>query len=82
MRYFLINYIRRPDGKTDEVASMSRSIKPKDYQNCAVILDFRMRQVLKASFNGATVPKDWAKVTDFYRQFYQQYFLDLEKHNE
>ena len=79
MRYFLISYYQKPNGQMDEVVAVAGSLKTKDHQTASVILDFRDRTVLKCSMNGATVPKEWNKIRDFYYQYYQNYIDILEQ---
>jgi hypothetical protein len=62
----------------DEVVSVSKKIKLRDSQSSAVILDFKTRQVIQASMDGITVPKDWHRIRDFYHQHYARLIEDLE----
>jgi len=78
MRYFIVRYIRKPNGKLDEVVSASKKLKTKDIQFAAVILDFQTQRVLQSTMDGVTVPKDWWKIRDFYHQHYQKMIEDLE----
>lgn len=78
MSYFVVHYYRRPSGKMDEVASVSRRVRPRDLQSAAVILNFQTRSVVKCSMDGVVVPKDWQRIRDFYHQHYTQIIQDLE----
>ena len=78
MRYFIVKYIRRPNGKLDESVSASKKLKTRDIQTAAVILDFQTQRVLQSTLDGVTVPKDWWKIRDFYHQHYKQMIEDLE----
>jgi hypothetical protein len=81
MRYFLINYYKKPNGQMDEEVSVSSRLKLKDRQTAAVILDFQTQTVLQCSMNGTTVPKDWNKIVSFYYQHYAATFDRLAKQN-
>lgn len=81
MRYFLISYYQKPNGQMDEVVAVSNSLKTKDRQTAAVILDFRTQSVLQCSMNGTTVPKDWDRVVSFYYQHYAATFDRLAREN-
>jgi hypothetical protein len=81
MRYFLISYYQKPTGQMDEVVSVSGSLKTRDRQTAAVILDFRTQSVLQCSMNGTTVPKDWDRIVSFYYQHYAATFDRLAKEN-
>lgn len=78
MRYFLVRYLRRPNGQMDEEVSVRKSLRTKDLQSSSVILDFKNQQVVVASLEGKTVPKDWWKIRDFYHQHYPKMIEDLE----
>ena len=78
MRYFIVKYIRKPNGKLDEVVAASKKLKTRDIQSAAVILDFQTQRVLQSTLDGVTVPKDWWKIRDFYHQHYKQMIEDLE----
>ena len=78
MRYFLVKYSKKPTGQMDEVVSVSKKIKLRDSQSSAVILDFKTRQVIQASMDGVTVPKDWNRIRDFYHQHYARLIEDIE----
>jgi len=81
MRYFLISYYRKPNGQMDEVVSVNNSLKRKDRQTAAVILDFQTQSVLQCSMNGTTVPKDWDRIVSFYYQHYAATFDRLAQEN-
>ena len=74
----LVKYSKKPTGQMDEVVSVSKKIKLRDSQSSAVILDFKTRQVIQASMDGVTVPKDWNRIRDFYHQHYARLIEDLE----
>jgi hypothetical protein len=71
MRYLLITYVTRPKGNIDEVMSVSTRVKTRDLQTCSVILDFKRLEVIKASMNGVTIPKDFNRIVEYYYQYYQ-----------
>ena len=71
MRYLLITYHLKSDGKIDETTAVSRNLKTRDIQTCNVILDFKKLEVVKAHMNGVTVPKDFNKIVEYYIQHYE-----------
>jgi tRNA uridine 5-carbamoylmethylation protein Kti12 len=81
MRYFLISYYQKPTGQMDEVVSVTRTLKPRDQQTAAVVLDFKTQRVLQCSMNGTTVPKEWDRIVSFYYQHYAATFDRLAKEN-
>ena len=70
MRYLILTYYTKPDGKIDEVMAVSRNIKTRDLQTASVILDFKKLQVVKCSMNGVQVPRDWDRIVTYYHQHY------------
>jgi hypothetical protein len=70
MRYLLLTYYKKSDGKIDEVMAVSRNIKTRDIQTCNVILDFKKLQVVKATMGGVNVPKDFDRIVQYYHQHY------------
>lgn len=71
MRYLLITYYLKADGKIDESTAVAKNLKPKDIQTCSVILDFKKLEVVKAHMNGVSVPKDFNKIVEYYIQHYE-----------
>ena len=41
MRYFIITYYTKPDGKVDEATQVTKKVRPRDLQTASVILDFK-----------------------------------------
>jgi hypothetical protein len=70
MRYLLLTYYTKPDGKIDESMAVSKSIKTRDLQTASVILDFKKLQVVKATLGGTSVPRDFNRIVEYYHQHY------------
>lgn len=81
MRYFFVQYIRKPNGQMDEIVSVSNKIKQKDYQSQSVILDFQTRTVIQASVAGVKAPKDFGRIKDYYRHHYMKLIDQMEGAN-
>jgi hypothetical protein len=81
MRYLLLTYYRKPTGQIDEVMAVAKNLKPRDYQTCNVILDFKDQKVIRCTMEGAVVPKDWDKIVSYYYQYYQSTFERLFAEN-
>ena len=71
MRYLLVTYYLKPDGKIDESTAVARNLKMRDHQTASVILDFKKLAVIKAQLNGTSVPKDFNKIVEYYIQHYE-----------
>jgi len=78
MRFLCITYIKKPDGQVDESTTITKSLKNKDLATASVILDFKDKKILKASFNGTLAEKRWDKIRDFYYEYYPKYIDLLE----
>ena len=78
MRYFIVKYIKKPNGQLDEIVGVSKKLKTRDLQSASVVLDFWTQRVLISTLDGKTVPKDWWKIRDFYHQHYTRMIEDLE----
>jgi hypothetical protein len=81
MRYLILTYYTKPDGKIDEAMAVSRNIKTRDLQTASVILDFKKLQVVKCNMNGVQVPKDWNRIVTYYHQHYANIIERLFKEN-
>ena len=81
MRYLMLTYYTKPDGKIDESMSVSKRVKPIDLQTANVILDFKKLEVVKASMNGTMVPRDWDRIVSYYHQHYANTIERLFKEN-
>ena len=81
MRYLLLTYYTKPDGKIDEVMAVAKNLKMRDHQTCNVILDFKKLQVIKANMSGTTVPKDFDRIAGYYHQHYASTIERLFKEN-
>lgn len=79
MRYFLIFYIKRPDGTTDEQVSIAKRLNNKDLDSASIIMDFATKTVIKASVGSVVAPKDWTRMRDFYQKHYAEIIDGLEK---
>ena len=70
MRYLLLTYYTKPDGKIDESMAVSKNIKTRDLQTCSVILDFKKLTVVKAVLDGVAVPRDFNRIVEYYHKHY------------
>jgi hypothetical protein len=81
MRYLILTYYRKADGKIDETMAVARNLKTRDLQTANVILDFRDLKVLKCSMGGEQVPRDWDRIVSYYHQHYASTIERLFKEN-
>ena len=76
MRYLLLTYFTKPNGKIDEAMTISRNLKKKDWQTTNVILDFKEQKVLLCSVSGISAKKDWDTIVSYY---YKHYAATIER---
>jgi hypothetical protein len=81
MRYLLLTYYKKSDGKIDESMTVSKRVKPSDLQTASVILDFKKLEVVKASMGGVAVPRNWERIVGYYHQHYASTIERLLKEN-
>lgn len=81
MRYFIIKYVRKANGKIDESTQVAKNIKLKDWQTANVILDFKTQAVLQCTIEGQSMPKDWERLVSYYYQHYPSTMERLFKEN-
>ena len=81
MRYFIVTYYTKPNGKVDEATAVAKKVKTQDLQTASVILDFKDCSVLKSSMGGVVVPKDFQKIASFFHQPYPNVIERLFKEN-
>lgn len=78
MRYLIVRYLKKPNGQMDELVAVSKKIKLSDAACAAVILDYKLRRVEKAHLDGTSVPRDFERISGFYRQHYPSVIKQLE----
>jgi hypothetical protein len=82
MRYFIVTYVKKPDGQMDELIEIGNRVRSRDTQMASVILDFKQKSVLKSSLGDTVIPREWQRIRDFYYQHYERVIDQLEKaHN-
>lgn len=81
MRYLILTYFRKADGKLEEAMTVARNVKKNDLQTANVILDFKKLEVVKASMGGVNVPRDFHRIVEYYYQHYQNVMDRLFREN-
>lgn len=76
MRYLLLTYYTKPNGKIDESMTVTTRLRTKDWQTTNVILDFKEQKVLLCSLSGISANKDWDTIVSYY---YQHYAATIER---
>ena len=81
MRYLIITYYKKANGQIDESTAVAKNLKMRDHQTASVILDFKKLVVVKAQLDGATVPKDFNRIVEYYMQHYENIIRRLFEEN-
>lgn len=81
MRYLILTYYQKSDGKIDEAMAVSNRLKTMDLQTANVILDFKKLEVVKASMGGTQVPKNFDTIVQYYMQHYENIITRLFNEN-
>ena len=70
MRYLILTYYYKADGKIDETAAVTKTLKKNDIQTANVILDFCDQRVVRAQVGKQAIPLDWDRIVSYYYQYY------------
>ena len=81
MRYLIITYYKKANGQIDETTAVARNLKMRDHQTASVILDFKKLAVVKAQLGGASVPKEFNRIVEYYMQHYENIIKRLFEEN-
>ena len=81
MRYLILTYYRKADGRIDEVMAVAKNVKNRDLSTANVILDFKKLDVVKCSMGGVNVPRDFNRIVEYYMQHYESTITRLFKEN-
>jgi len=78
VRYLLLTFYRKPGGQIDEERKVAASIKPRDLQQCNVIMDYKEEKVIKCVIEGKMVPTSFEKLNEYYKKIYPEAIDQLE----
>ena len=81
MRYLFITYVKKPDGKIDEMMNLGKKIRKVDNQTVNVILDFKERKVDKCIIDGQRIDTDFEKLYIYYKNVYPAIIDRLSEEN-
>jgi hypothetical protein len=81
MRYLILTYYRKADGRIDEVMAVAKNVKNRDLSTANVILDFKKLDVVKCSMGGVNVPRDFNRIVEYYMQHYENIITRLFAEN-
>ena len=64
-RYMIVTYVRKPNGKWDEVTEFKRHYRSKHIQSAKVILDLQQQKVVLNTLNRQA---DYNDMIEFYKR--------------
>jgi len=64
-RYMIVCYVKKPDGKFDELTEFKRHYKTSHIQTAKVILDLKEKKVIK---NGLNPQATFEDMIEFYKR--------------
>lgn len=79
MKYLLVTYVLKADGKIDEQVGVSKNLKKNDIQTCNVIMDFKNKKVEKCVIDAQKVDSTWDQLYQYYQSLYPAIIERLEK---
>ena len=79
MRYLVINFIRKSNGRIDEAVSVAKSLQPRDQEKANLILDFGTGEIVKSIIEGKQHDTTFALVREYYNKIYPNLIEQLEK---
>ena len=81
MRYLFITYVKKPDGKIDELISVGKNVRKRDNQLANVIIDFKERKVIKCIIDGSRIDTDFDQLYIYYQKIYPAIIERLSQEN-
>ena len=82
MKYLIITYSQSPDKKFKEQSTVAATLRAKDLDRAAVILDYSTRTVVKAVIDGKTLPRAFDRLNNYYKEFFPAVIARLETENQ
>jgi hypothetical protein len=64
-RYMIVTYIKKPNGKWDEITEFKRHYRTKHIQSAKVIIDFKDKKIIK---NGLNSQASYDDMIEFYKR--------------
>jgi len=79
MRYLLVSFLRKTNGRIDEIVSVSKEVTPRDKENANVIVDFGTQTIVKSVIEGKEQDTDFGKLRDYYLKVYPNLIGQLDR---
>lgn len=79
MRYFIVTYMQKADGRIDEVVTVSKNLKHRDLVSANIILDYKEKKIFKCRVGDRRVESDWQQLDDYYKEYYPDIIKQLSE---
>ena len=80
MRYLVITYILKPDGRSDEIVAVKEKLTGRINNTANIIMDFREKKILKARMD-KPIPREWNAIYYYFVNIYSDIVKALEEAN-
>lgn len=78
MRYFIVKYFKKPNGKFSEQAKSDTKVRNADLRTASVILDYKEQKVVKFNLDENHEHRDFATLNKFFKGHYTGLISQLE----
>jgi len=79
MRYLVVNFLRKNNGRIDEIVSVSKDVTPRVKENSNVIVDFGTKTIVKSVIEGKEHDADFDKLREYYLKIYPNLIGQLDR---
>jgi len=70
MRYLVITYVKKPNGKIDEVMTVTKNLRKNDITMANIIMDFKLRKLERCIVDRKKVDTTWDITYAYYKELY------------
>lgn len=78
MRFLIINFFRKKNGRIDEVVRTAKTIEQTDIETANVVVDYVDKKVVKCIIDGLPVNTGFPELNEYYKKIYPTVIENLE----
>ena len=79
MRYLVINFLRKTNGRIDEIVSVAKDLNIRDKENANIIADFGTKTIVKSVIENKQHDADFDKLREYYLKIYPNLIGHLDR---
>jgi hypothetical protein len=79
MRYLVINFLRKTNGRIDEIVSVAKDLNIRDKENANIIADFGTKTIVKSVIENKQHDADFDKLREYYLKIYPNLIGQLDR---